>query len=190
LRTEIKDTEEQSSADVSDALTGISRLNVLLGSPTPEALKLIPENIARKYNAVPLDVEQGTLRVAMSDTGNILAVEAMAAISKKRIEVVSADAADVKEAIDFNYQAFSEITKQISSVETYSEKRVAGGISIDAADDSAVSRSLTMVIEEAVKSRASDIHIEPKEDKIRVRFRIDGTLHDVISLPVGVHAPF
>jgi len=190
LSTKADAMAEQSIVDMPESLTGISRLNVLLGAPTPEALQLIPERIARKYHAIPLEVEQDTLRVAMSDTGNILAVEAISAISKKRIEAVSANEADIKEAIDFNYKAFSEITEQVSSLETFSEEGIKAEPSIEAADDSPVSRTLTMIIKEAVKSRASDIHIEPEMDRIRIRYRIDGTLHDVISLPLNIRSSF
>ena len=87
-----------------ESLPAMPRLNVLRQTPTPEALRLIPESLARKCNAVPLGVEDGTLRVAMANPGDVLAIEALAARTKKRIEPVPAEPVDIKEAIDFNYR--------------------------------------------------------------------------------------
>ncbi|MBM4401166.1 MAG: hypothetical protein FJ045_04360, partial [Crenarchaeota archaeon] len=168
--------------------SGICRINVLCQAPTPEALELIPENIARKYNAVPLAVEDNTLRVAMVDPDDILAIEALAARTRKRIEPVSATAVDIREAIDFNYKSFGEIAKQFGSVKIDEDAAHLEKVAAELTDDSPVARTLNLITEEAVKSRASDIHIEPEGDRLRVRLRIDGILHDVASLPLGAHS--
>jgi general secretion pathway protein E len=174
---------------VTGAASGVARLNVLTQAPTPEALNLIPENLARKHNVVPLAVENETLRVAMANPDDILAIEALAARTKKRIVAVPASTVDIREAIDFNYQAFGEIAKQFGSVviapEATSPEKAAAAV----ADDSPLAKALNLLVEEAVKSRASDIHIEPEEDRLRVRYRIDGILHEVTSLPIGAHGP-
>jgi general secretion pathway protein E len=169
--------------------SGVARLNVLTQAPTPEALNLIPENLARKHNVVPLVVEDETLRVAMSNPDDILSIEALAARTKKRILAVPASADDIREAIDFNYQAFGEIAKQFGSVVTTAEAIPAEKAAAAVADDSPLAKALNLLVEEAVKSRASDIHIEPEADKLRVRYRIDGILHEVTSLPIGAHGP-
>jgi len=168
--------------------TGISRLNVLRQAPTPEALKLLSENLAIKYMVVPLSVENSVLRVAMSDPDDILALEALSAHTKKKIEAIAAEEKDIREAIDFNYKAFGSISKYLTSIET-SNRKDDDLLQMEAADDSPVAQVLAMIVEEAVKSRASDIHIEPDDKKLRVRYRIDGILHDVISLPIGVSMP-
>lgn len=180
-------TETATVAD--ELLPGLSRLNVLCQTPTPEALQLIPEHLARKYSAVPLAVDNHTLRVAMADPDDILAIEALAVRTKKRVEPVPATAVDIQEAIDFNYKAFGEIARQFGLVTTPVETEALEKGAADVADDSPVARALNLVVEEAVKSRASDIHVEPETDKLRVRYRIDGILYDVTSLPLGVHAP-
>jgi general secretion pathway protein E len=166
----------------------ISRLNVLRQSPTPEALKLIPESLAIQYKVIPLAVNNNVLRVAMANPNDILVIETLAARTKKKIEVIPADEKDVREAIDFNYKAYSSITKYLSAIDT-GRKEDTDVLRAEAADDSPVAQSLTMIIDEAVKARASDIHIEPEADKVRIRYRIDGILHEVISLPAGVLAP-
>jgi len=169
--------------------SGVARLNVLAQAPTPEALNLIPENLARKHNVVPLAIEDETLKVAMSNPDDILAIEALAARTKKRIVAVPASATDIREAIDFNYQAFGEIAKQFGSVVPTAEAASADKAAAAIADDSPLAKALNLLVEEAVKSRASDIHIEPEIDRLRVRYRIDGILHEVTSLPVGAHGP-
>jgi general secretion pathway protein E len=170
--------------------SGVARLNVLVQNPTPEALNLIPEKLARKYSAIPLAVNDNTLRVAMSNPDDILAIQALAAKTKMRIEPVVATVTDVQEAIDFNYKAFGEIGKQFGlmtpTVETTTADRIAAA---EIADDSPVAKALNLLVEEAVKARSSDIHIEPEADRLRVRYRIDGILHEVTSLPIGAHGP-
>jgi general secretion pathway protein E len=170
--------------------SGVAKINLLIQAPSPEALNLIPEKLARKYNAVPLAVSDNTLRVAMANPDDILAIQALAAKTKMRIEPVMATAVDVQEAIDFNYKAFGEIGKQFGlvapTVDTATTDRA---VAAEIADDSPVAKALNLLIEEAVKARSSDIHIEPEEDRLRVRYRIDGILHEVTSLPIGAHGP-
>ena len=174
---------------VAGSSSSVAKLNLLAQAPTPEALNLIPENLARKHNVVPLAVEDETLKVAMSNPDDILAIEALAARTKKRILAVPASADDIREAIDFNYQAFGEIAKQFGSVVTAPEAMPPEKAAAAVADDSPLAKALNLLIEEAVKSRASDIHIEPEPDRLRVRYRIDGILHEVTSLPIGAHGP-
>ena len=151
--------------------------------PEPEALQLIPEAMARKYTAIPLTVNGNTLRVAMVNPADILALEALASRSQMRIEPEEASAEEIQEAIDFNYKDYDEIERQISSIsipsETTDEK-----IRLDTVTDAPVAQALALIIDEAVKARASDIHLQPQEDNLRVRYRVDGTLHDVLSLPL------
>ncbi len=159
---------------------------MLRQTPQPEALRLIPEVVARRYNAVPLTISGNTLEVAMVDPTDIFALEALAAYSHMRVEPIAADVREVRDAIDFNYKAYGEIEDQISRisipVEANDEKLAASALT-----DTPLVQALNLVIEEAVKARASDIHIEPQEDRVRIRYRIDGTLQDMMSVPVSTH---
>jgi general secretion pathway protein E len=152
----------------------------------PEALRLIPEVMARKYNAIPLAVSGDTLQVAMADPTDIFALEAFSALCRMRIKPVAASPKEVRDAIDFNYKSFGEIEKQLSRIsippEIAGEKLVASSET-----DAPLAQALNLIVEEAVKARASDIHIEPEDDRLRVRYRIDGTLHDLMSLPLSIH---
>jgi general secretion pathway protein E len=155
--------------------------------PQPEVLQLIPEVLARRYNAIPLSKIGNTLEVAMADPTDILALEAFSVQSRMRIKPVAAGTKEIREAIDFNYKGYSEIEKQVSSISVAS-----GATDVMPAFDSAVDaplvQALKMIIDEAVKARASDIHIESQEARLRVRYRIDGILQDMMSLPLDIHS--
>jgi general secretion pathway protein E len=155
--------------------------------PQPEALQLIPEVLARRYSAIPLTISGNTLKVAMADPTDILGLEAFSVQSRMRIKPVAGDAKEIREAIDFNYKGYGEIEKQVSHI---SVTGGAGdeGLGIDAIVDAPLAQALNLIIDEAVKARASDIHIEPQERRLRVRYRIDGTLQDMMSLPLDIHS--
>ncbi len=163
-----------------------TQTKLLKASPQPEALQLIPEVVARRYNAIPLTISGNTLKVAMGDPTDIFALEAFSAQSQKRIQPIAASVEEVREAIDFNYKAYSEIEKQISHISIPADA-LDDRLAIDAAVDAPLAQVLNLIIEEAVKARSSDIHIEPTEDRVRVRYRIDGTLQDMMSLPTNIH---
>ena len=154
--------------------------------PQPEALKLIPEVIARRYKAIPLTISGRTLEVAIADPTDIFALEALSAQSRMRIKPVAATAREIRDAIDFNYKAYGEIERQVSSIDIPVEE-TDEKLAIRVTTDTPLVQALNLIIDEAVKARASDIHIEPEEDRVRVRYRIDGTLQDTMSLPINVH---
>jgi len=152
-----------------------------------EALRLIPETMARKHSAIPLEISGNVLHVAMVNPSDIIALEALAARSQMHIVPVKASAAEVQDAIDFNYQSYEEIEKQISSISQEIEE-IEAPAKLDTVTDAPVARALTLIIDEAVKARASDIHLQTQEDKLLVRYRIDGTLHNMLSLPLSTAA--
>jgi len=166
--------------------TDKAHAKLLRQMPQPEALQLIPEAIARKYSAIPLTISGKTMEVAIADPTDIFALEALAAQSRMRIKPIGATAQEVRDAIDFNYKGFGEIQQQVSSI-SISEEESDEKLAITAATETPLVQSLNLIIDEAVKARASDIHIEPEEDRLRIRYRIDGTLQDTMSLPVNIH---
>jgi general secretion pathway protein E len=165
-----------------------SRINLRRTFPQPEAISLIPEDMARKYAAIPLAVKGNTLTMAMANPSDIFALEALANYCHKRIETQAASANEIQEAIDFNYRSYDEIEKQVSNIST-SEDTESEHIRLTTVTDAPVAQALVLIIDEAVKARASDIHLQPQEDKLRVRYRIDGTLHDALSLPPATCVP-
>ncbi len=168
--------------------SGVARLNMQNEVPMPQALQLVPEDIARKYSVLPLSLDGNTLRVFMANPSDILTIENLAIYTKKRIEPVRAAEADIKEAIDYNYKALKGNGKVMDTAVATQPAAAADDKSLaEAAEDTPVARQLDRLLEEGIKSRASDIHIEPDENRVRVRYRIDGILHEVASLPLNVH---
>ena len=158
---------------------------LLRHAPQQKAVQLIPEMIARRYNAVPVEISGDSLRVVMANPSDIFALEAFAAHSRMRVQPVAGDVKEIIEAIDANYKGYGDIEQRLSSF------AVPNGVSEEAlavavAADTPLTQALALIIDEAVKARASDIHIEPEDDRVRVRYRIDGTLQDMMSLPLSI----
>ncbi len=155
------------------------------------AVSLIPEPIARKYGVIPIDVSDGTLVLAMEDPRDVHAIEELATLTRKRIEPVLSTFQDIQEMIDLNYRVGGEIEEQLSQIPTrYQRIHVEEArVSAEAIAQAPVVRAIDLLIKQAVRDRASDIHVEPQEDRLRVRYLIDGILHEVMSLPLSVHPP-
>ncbi len=166
-------------------------VNVKKEGVRPNAVALIPEPIARKYSIIPIDVTDDTLVVAMEDPRDIEALEELAALTRKRIEPVLSTSQDIQEMIDLNYRVGGEIEEQLSKIpKRYQKARVSETrVSAEAIAQAPVVRAIDLLIKQAVRDRASDIHVEPQEDRLRVRYRIDGILHEIMSLPLSVHPP-
>jgi general secretion pathway protein E len=155
---------------------------------SPEALQLIPEATARRFTVLPMGVTDNVLEVAMVNASDLATIQILEMQSKMRVKAVSADQKEIMDAIDFNYKGFGKISEQISHIETGAD--AASGVDLVASTANApVAAALALIVEEAVKARASDIHIEPEEKRLRIRYRIDGVLHEVMSLPIKIHPP-
>ena len=155
----------------------------------PEALRLIPESTARKFTVIPLNIADNILEVAMVNPGDMMTIQILEHQSKMRVKAVAADKKEIQEAIDFNYKGFGQIAEQISRIDIGADA-AGGNVDLVAATANApVAAALNLIVEEAVKARASDIHIEPEEKRLRIRYRIDGVLHEVMSLPIKIHPP-
>jgi general secretion pathway protein E len=172
---------------------GVPFVNLKKEGVRPDAVALIPEPVARKYGVIPVDTTDSTLVVAMEDPRDIRAIEDLATITRKRIEPVLSTSQDIQEMIDLNYRVGSEIEEQLSQIPTRYQRasRVteSARVSAEAIAQAPVVRSIDLLIKQAVRDRASDIHIEPQEDRLRIRYRIDGILHEIMSLPLSVHQP-
>lgn len=154
----------------------------------PKALRLIPEDTARKHTLIPLDVVGDSLVVVMADPEDIHTIGDIKAQSRMRVEVALGIPSDIERAIDLNYRARSEIEKQVSQFAPPIIEEGAG-ITSELIARTPIAQSLDLLIVQAVRDRASDVHLEPQENRLRIRYRIDGILHDMFSLPLAAHAP-
>lgn len=154
----------------------------------PEALQAITESTARRFMVLPISVTDNVLEVAMVNPADLATIQVLEMASKMRVRAVAAEQKEILDAIDFNYKAFGQIAEQIAHIETASD--ASAGVDLVASTANApVAAALNLIVEEAVKARASDIHIEPEEKRLRVRYRVDGVLQEVMSLPVKIHPP-
>ncbi len=144
----------------------------------PEVLSLIPEQLAREYNVLPLDIIGGSLAIVMADALDVQAIDSISAVTKMRIEPMMADPDEVRSAIDRNYKVGDTIK---------AEEEAEAEELISAEAEAPVIHKLGLLIQQALKSRASDIHIVPQKDSLKIQYRIDGVLQDTASLPLSIH---
>ena len=151
--------------------------------PDPKVLESIPEDLARRYKVFPLFKIRNALTVAMADPTDLMAMDQIGTQVESSVEVCFAAPMDIDRALESAYGSSSEAQRLIESlrVETLERKGRGGLAAMD--EESPISKLVDLVISQAVRDRASDIHIEPEETQLRIRFRIDGVLHEIPSPP-------
>ena len=156
------------------------------------AIELVPEEMARKYTLLPLRVENGHLVVAMADPTNLTAIEDLRVRTYLNVKPLRAARNDITQAFTTYYHGAIAIERQIERIESLVgqvEEQEAQRLSAELVANTPIARAVQMMVAQAVRDIASDIHIEPEPNRLRVRYRIDGVLHDAMSLPLRVHAP-
>jgi type IV pilus assembly protein PilB len=155
-------------------------------APKAEAIALLPESVARANTAIPIDVDDNIVTVVVADPHEDTQ-ERLAAATKRRVRLVLAPRSDVQRAIEAAYRALGNIEGFVRSFEASDTGRKTTDTTVAAAsDDAPVVQVVNLIITQALRDRASDIHLEPQDKHLRVRFRIDGSLHDTIELPMGM----
>lgn len=145
---------------------------------------LIPEDVARKYLVLAVKLTDGALTVAMADPADLPALQDLAACTGYRIYPIVATHEDIQEHIDLSYRlttkapAVSEGLPSGSSGERLNARLLR---------EAGPAQAINMLLAQALQDRASDVHIEPSEARLRIRFRIDGILHEVMGLPMDMH---
>jgi type IV pilus assembly protein PilB len=151
------------------------------------ALRIIPEELARKHMFIPMDIVNDALIVVMADPEDIRTIEDIKVQAKMRVEVALGIRSDIERAINIYYRSSGDIEKKVSQLLPVREEEPKEFATITTSTP--ITETLELLITQAVKDRASDIHIEPQEDRLRIRYRIDGILHDIFSFPMNVHSP-
>lgn len=155
-----------------------------------DALNLIPEAVARRYLLVPFERNENILNVAMSDPLDIQLIQFLEKKSGLRVKPFLSLAQDIQKTINEQYSQnlSAEVTSALREVAAIKPTiALEGDITPQIIKEAPVSNIVNQLLEYAVKMRASDVHIEPQEEKTRVRYRIDGVLQEKIILPKGVH---
>ena len=182
--------EHQQLAIFRSLQLGIPYVNLERQPIAAEAANLVPESAARRYSVVPLSTADGSVELAMEDPSDIQTLDDLAAVVRKRIEPLIGIPSDIQEAIDRSYKAGGEIEKQLSQLPSRTaEEEEEAQVSAEAVSQAPIVRAIDLLLRQAARDRASDVHIEPEEDRLKVRSRIDGILHETLSLPKSVHPP-
>ncbi|MEI8239075.1 MAG: GspE/PulE family protein [Actinomycetota bacterium] len=152
--------------------------------PSDEAIALVPEQVARAHRLVPLRVVDGVLDAAVADPGDPTLREALANLPVSSVSLFVAPAADVDLALNTYYRLLHADDKAVqqfwasSTVQIIEDRTTLDG-------DAPVIQLVNRLLAQALRDRASDVHVEPTEGRTRIRFRVDGALHEVLSLPVN-----
>lgn len=157
----------------------------------PDALQLLPEETARRNHLVPLDLVDGSLAVVMKDPTDIQVIEELEALAGRTIRPMVGVAPDIEAAIDLNYKSHQQIEREMAEF-IVSGDGVAPAGTLPGAEPlvtDPVVRAVDLILEQAVRDRASDIHIVPDHGSVRIRYRVDGVLQDSLTLPRGSHDP-
>jgi len=165
-------------------------------TPDPEAVHLLPADLARKLKTLPIELRDGKLLVATRAPLDVFAMDEVRAITGYDVEPAFATDDDLDAAIDTAYQSETRITQAVSElIQNLGEGEVTftdDGTSDDAfsidqlremSSDAPIVRFANLIIQQALQSKASDIHIEPGRANVRVRYRVDGILHDGLIVP-------
>jgi type IV pilus assembly protein PilB len=178
---------------------GVPAINLAEFEIDADVIKLIPKEVAEKHQVVPVNRAGGSLIVAMSDPSNIFAIDDIKFLTGYNIEVVVSAEASIQAAIDKYYRnvgAASDPFANMGSIDDIMDgfeedvdvaEREAESNVVDlekAAEDAPVVKLVNLILVDAIKKGASDIHIEPYEKEMRVRYRIDGILHEVMRPPL------
>jgi len=173
---------------------GLPSVSIEQYTVAPEVLALVPVHIARKYDVLPLARVDNRLTLAMADPTNVVAMDEVVARTRLAVLPVVAAGKTIRAAIDRYYTAapapmadlLAEIIGDPGNLEVIAETELAGGDVFElkeSADEAPVVKLVNMLLLDAIRRGASDLHWEPYEHELRVRFRIDGVLHETVRPP-------
>ena len=156
-------------------------------APEAAATKLLAESHARALTAIPLAVHGEALVVAVAFPSNAT-VSKLREVVGRPLTIKVAAASDILRAVNNNYRALTGIGSQVKAFEAQHSLRkdAARPDAAVGSDDAPVVQVVQLIITQALRDRASDVHIEPHQERVRVRYRIDGALHDVLDLPAAM----
>lgn len=166
-------------------ISGVPYINLTSSIVEQSVLSLLPYEIAERFMAVPLAEVSNRLAVAMIDANNVQAVDYLSNRIQRPLKVFMASEEGVRHVLDQYKTDLSSV--DVAAKATQDESRDETSSDIKAiVQDSPISRALSTILEYAVKARASDVHIEPMEQTLKIRCRIDGVLREVMQLPKSI----
>ena len=169
-------------------ISGVPYVNLLDASIDQVVLNLLPKDIAEHFMAVPLGEVQSRLAVAMLDANNVQAVDYLSNKISRPLKVYMASEEGIKHVLEEYHTDLQQgVSAAITSAEEGNKEDSRQNSDIKTiVQDSPISRALSTILEYAARSRASDIHIEPLEDALKIRARVDGVLREIMKLPKSI----
>ena len=162
---------------------GLPMVDLRSESIDPAAVALVPEDVARRYIVLPLSVSGDILSLALSDPTDVRQIQDLALLTGHNIELVISTQEDILEHIDLCYRVTETMPSDPGAVSSGSGTTV----TLTRLREAPPAKLIELLLRQAAQDRASDIHIEPGQGQLRVRLRIDGILHDAVSLPLELH---
>ena len=166
---------------------GLQFLDLSESSIDQGAISLIPGVLCRRYTAIPVRLEEDRLVVAMADPSNVFAIDDLRSAAGMDVRAVVSTKADVLAAIDRYYRSEAELGDLSTALDAEEEQEDLSTVH-EVTEEAPIVRFVNLLITQAIQDGASDIHLEPTETDLRVRFRIDGVLHEVMRAPRHIRA--
>jgi type IV pilus assembly protein PilB len=174
-------------AEVTADAYGIHAVD-LAGYPIdPAAAATIPVALTRRHRMLGIGFEDGEIVVAVEDPGDVLALDDVRAATGLQVQPVAVARDELGRAIDRLQRAETDLNDVAASLATEDSTAALGSLTA-VADEAPIVRYVNNLIQQAIENRASDLHVEPAEHDVRVRYRIDGVLHEIESVPRGVQS--
>ena len=164
--------------------SGVTSIDLSSHLIKPEVVQIVPEALARKHTLMPVFKIGDSLTVAMENPLNFFAIDELRLKTKCDIKTVVANETSIRQAIDQYYGAAGTVAEVAAAI----KEAAIPQREEEAAAEAPIIRLVNLLIMQAVKERASDIHIEPGDGVLRTRFRIDGVLHEVNGPPLHLHS--
>jgi type IV pilus assembly protein PilB len=166
-------------------VSGVPYVNLTNTLIDQNILSLLQEDVAERFMAVPLAEVQNRLAVAMIDANNVQAVDYLANRIQRPLKVFMASEASVRHVLDQYRTDLSSVDKAAAVSQEEAKAEEANDVKT-IVQDSPISQALSKILEYAIKSRASDVHVEPLEGSLKIRVRVDGVLREIMQLPKSI----
>ena len=162
---------------------GLPTIDLRVERPTDEALEVVPEATAREFNIMPMRLVDDVLDVAISNGSDLAVREALERLPVSAVNIYLAPPQDVLFSLNSHYRVLSAVDDQVQQF--WADASPIDSIVEVTSNDAPIIQLVNKIVAQALRDRASDIHVEPTEGRMRIRYRIDGALREVLSLPAS-----
>ncbi len=181
---ELKYLDEQQLLEVLEYQLGIPHINLGDNLLNPDIIDLIPREIAYKHKVIPVDKRGERLVIATADPFNVFAIDEIREITGLNVELLLATERDIEESITRHYGVQGVAETVIQTLEEDDEEEFESEAELrQMGDEAPIVRLANLILSQGIREKASDIHIEPQEKDVRIRYRIDGFLREVMRTP-------